>query len=137
MTSSIRYKVVLDTNVFISGAVYGGNADQILKLIEENKIDLLISKPTSQELFNKLHDLKINSSTIESLKKLLFLHGKMISPKTKVAICRDPKDNMFLELCLAGKADYLITGDKDLLSLKSFKKTVILTPKQFLTIAIS
>jgi len=42
---------------------------------------------------------------------------------------------MFLELCLEAKADYLITGDRDLLDLKSFKKTIILTPKQFLAIS--
>ena len=135
MISSIRYKVVLDTNVFISGAVYGGNAGIILKYIEDDKFDLLISKTTSNELFGKLHNLKISLTTIRSLEKLLLFHGKTFTPKKRIRICRDPKDNMFLELCLEAKADYLITGDRDLLDLKSFKKTIILTPKQFLAIS--
>lgn len=135
MTSSIRYKGVLDTNVFISGAVYGGNAEKILKLIAQDKFNLLISKTTSNELFRKLQDLKIKPSTVTSLEKLLLLYGKTFTPKKRIQICRDPKDNMFLELCLAGKADYLITGDRDLLDLKSFKSTLILSPKDFLKIS--
>jgi len=57
---------------------------------------------------------------------------KMIEVKTKINICRDTKDNFLLELATDGKADFLITGDNDLLSLKKIEKTSILTIRDFL-----
>ncbi|MBI5465548.1 putative toxin-antitoxin system toxin component, PIN family, partial [Candidatus Gottesmanbacteria bacterium] len=56
----------------------------------------------------------------------------LVHPKSKVEICRHSKDNLLLEACLEGNADYLVTGDKDLLVLKTFKTTRILAPAQFL-----
>lgn len=55
-----------------------------------------------------------------------------IIPSRKVNICRDKKDNQVLDLCVVGKADYLVTGDKDLLVLKKFKKTKIVSPREFI-----
>ncbi len=55
----------------------------------------------------------------------------MVSVHRRVILCRDPHDNYLLETCAAGHADVLVTGDKDLLVLKSFEATVIVTPKQF------
>lgn len=134
MTSSIRHKVVLDTNVFISGAIYGGNADKILDLITNNKLDLLISQEIFDELFSKLNDFSVSHTVIRKLEKVFLQHATMLTPNIKIDICRDPKDNMFLELAWEGRADYLITGDKDLLTLKSFKGTLIVTPKEFLDV---
>ncbi|NJN72953.1 MAG: putative toxin-antitoxin system toxin component, PIN family [Limnothrix sp. RL_2_0] len=51
---------------------------------------------------------------------------------TNTLVSRDPKDNKFLELAVDGNADYLITGDQDLLILHPFQKTQIITPAQFL-----
>lgn len=137
MTLLTKPKVVIDTNVFISGLLYGGNSGKILELFKNDRLILLISPQTHSELLTKLPKFNLSVEFINKQNILIQTKASKILTKTKVVICRDPKDNMFLELCLAGKADYLITGDKDLLSLKSFKKTVILTPKQFLTIAIS
>lgn len=50
----------------------------------------------------------------------------------KIDICRDPKDNKFLDVAIASSADYLITGDDDLLVLKSIKNTTIITPRKFI-----
>ena len=56
-----------------------------------------------------------------------------IEPVVKISECRDPKDNKFLELAVAGKADCIVTGDKDLLELHPFRNIRIITPKEFLT----
>jgi predicted nucleic acid-binding protein len=56
----------------------------------------------------------------------------MISVSHTVTICRDPKDDMYLELALSGKADCIITNDDDLLVLRPFEKIPIITPKEFL-----
>lgn len=134
MISSIRYKVIVDTNVFISGAIYGGNSEKILNLISDSRLDLLISQEVFNELFDTLSDFKTSRKVIRSLEKLFLLHSTLLSPIKRITLCRDPKDNKFLELAWEGRADYLISGDKDLLSLKSFKSTRIVSPKEFLTI---
>jgi uncharacterized protein len=47
-------------------------------------------------------------------------------------ICRDPKDNMFLELALSGNADLIISGDNDLLVLNQFRGIPVITPREFI-----
>mgnify|MGYP002777092665 CR=1 FL=1 len=56
----------------------------------------------------------------------------MLEPVQKLKVCRDPKDDKFLELVLAGSASCIITGDKDLLGLYPFQSIPILTAKDFL-----
>lgn len=56
----------------------------------------------------------------------------LLEVESNVSVCRDPKDNFLLALAKDGKADYLITGDQDLLSLKRFGKTKILTIVNFI-----
>jgi uncharacterized protein len=58
-------------------------------------------------------------------------------PVEKIDVCRDSKDNMILELAVAGKADFIITGDKDLKVLNPFRKIQILSPAEFLHVDIS
>jgi len=59
-------------------------------------------------------------------------HAILVEVEENVAICRDPKDNFLLALAQASKATHLITEDKDLLSLKSFAKTKIMTLAAFI-----
>ena len=59
----------------------------------------------------------------------------MIEITTKINLCRDPKDNKFLELATNGKADYLISGDRDLLILNPFQEISILSPQAFTLIS--
>ena len=66
------------------------------------------------------------------LQSLLEEHSLKVFPVAKVKVCRDPKDNQVLDLCLAGRADYLVTGDKDLLTLKKFDGTQIVGAREFL-----
>ncbi len=58
--------------------------------------------------------------------------GKTIEVTDFVADCRDPKDNKFLELALSGMADFIITGDTDLLSLHPWRGIAILSPAEYL-----
>ena len=59
-------------------------------------------------------------------------YGSIIKVKSKVNLCRDTKDNFWLELAKDSKANYLVTGDKDLLIIEEFGKTKILTLKDFI-----
>lgn len=70
-----------------------------------------------------------------SLPGVALLRVKSISSTLLISnpvLCRDPKDDMYLELALSGKADCIITGDPDLLVLNSFENIPIITPKEFL-----
>ena len=134
MILSTRYKVVVDTNVIISGAVFGGNSGKILQLITNDKLQLIISSEILKEILHKVKEFKVKSTDIKSLEKILSLYTIWVDPRKKPNICRDPKDNMFLAVAYEGKADFIVTGDKDLLILKKFDKTLIITPREFLNI---
>ena len=60
------------------------------------------------------------------------MFGKLVKVKSNINICRDEKDNFLLNLLIDSKADYLITGDKNLLILEKIKKTKILTFSEFI-----
>lgn len=63
----------------------------------------------------------------------LLRQAPMVSPSVGVAICRDPGDNKFLEAALAAKAEYIVTGDKDLRDLGEYEGVKIRFPAEFLT----
>lgn len=132
MISSIRCRVVIDTNVFISAVVFGGNPAKILELVRKRQIELFISRDISAEIIIKIKNFPVAQDLFSNLKFILEYGSTKIESKKQVAICRDHKDNMLLSLAQAGKADFLITGDKDLLVIKKFHDTKIVTPKEFL-----
>ncbi len=68
----------------------------------------------------------------QQLIELFDVYGEMVHVKSSIAICRDPKDNFLLSLSRDSKANYLITGDSDLLALRQFEGTKILTMTEFL-----
>ena len=68
----------------------------------------------------------------ERLLKRFLKDAWLIKIKETITVCRDPKDNMILELATSGQADFIITGDKDLLVLNPFRSIRILTPAEFL-----
>ncbi len=73
----------------------------------------------------------VTAEVIYGLKKL-FSESERIEIIEKVAACRDPMDDKFLELAINGKADMIISGDKDLLSMAAYRNTIIITPAEFL-----
>lgn len=125
-------KVVVDTNIFISGIVFGGNPGKLLKLFEDDTITVVISPPIELEILVKIATFSVSKETISNLRSLLEQRAMKVVPVKNVTICRDPKDNMLLEVASAACADYLVSGDKDPFSLGSFGQTLIVTPKEFL-----
>ena len=66
------------------------------------------------------------------MQKIVSLSHLVIAPKLNIKVCRDEKDNKFLECAIASKSDYIISYDKHLLKLKEFKNIKIITPEEFL-----
>lgn len=129
-------KFVFDANVLISAALFRESVPALAykKAIEKGKI--LISEKTLNELKITLNKPKLRKY-ITAKDKFGFLtklegEGVLIEIRQSVAICRDPKDDMYLDLALSGKADAILTGDADLLILHPFCNIPIITPKYFL-----
>ena len=141
--SDSNLRVVLDTNVLLSALVFaGGVMGQFRKLWTSQKILPYTSKEAVQELIRVLANpkFKLDSSGQNNLLAdyLPFAQVTEVSvttQETSLPVCRDPLDQMFLELAEASKADFLITGDRDLLVLADTPKLSfrILKPVEFLT----
>lgn len=131
LKQSTRWRVVVDTSVMVSAFVYGGNPRLVVEKWLEEKFDLLISPQLLAEILVVLKRFKLETGEIEKIQSWLTEKTIQVKPKSRVKVCRDPADGMVLELCQDGRADYCVTGDKDLLTLKSFGKTKILKPKEF------
>jgi uncharacterized protein len=133
-------KVVIDANVIIS-AVFGGNPLRaVIRAMEED--ELYVSEPLERELTEVLSKLskKLTREQITGLKERMreFIGmTERVSVSTAVDLSRDAKDDHYLALCKEVKADFLVTGDKDLLSIppEALKENGIpcriVTPQEF------
>ncbi len=135
-------KVVLDTNVLISGTFWEGEAYEILSLVESKTIRWFASREMLEE-YNRVIDceeivekIKEKDLTIKSVAIKALELCQLVEPKRRVlAVVDDPSDNKFLECALEASADYLITYDKrHLLKLEQFEGIEIVSPGTFLRI---
>lgn len=126
-------KVILDTNVLISAFVFKGKAASVYHYCATTE-DIYISEWIFEELTRTLRR-KFNTSKPDIQELVALLSGKCVLAYPTLPlpdICRDPDDNYILQLCECVIADFLITGDKDLLSLGTFKSARIVSPNEFL-----
>lgn len=127
-------KTIFYTNLWISFLI-GRELHNLKDLIVNGKIQLI----TTDQLINELRivtsrrKLKkyFEPEKVEELISLLEIISKKVKINKIESICRDPKDDFLLALAKQSKADFLVTGDKDLLELKEYSKTKILTLNQF------
>ena len=131
-------RVVLDTNLVLSALVFSGGAMSVLRRRwQDQRFTPLVSKATAEELLRVLSYPKFGLST-EAREDLLADYlpycesVRVPDPAPATPLCRDPFDVPFLELAIAGKADFLVTGDSDLLSLASKSPCPILRAGVFL-----
>lgn len=130
-------RVVLDTNVFVSGIFWKGAPRKILELWEEHRFKLVISQKIFEEYSRVLHKLnqKFQLSSVEEILDHIPMHSTFYSPpRIETPICDDEKDQMFLDLAVFCDAHYLVSGDDDLLRIKSYPGGVIVTPARFVQI---
>jgi putative PIN family toxin of toxin-antitoxin system len=124
-------KVVCDTNILIAGLVTDGLCRDIVKR-RLPSLELFTSKPLLRELAEKLKEkFGVESEELP----LLAAYGEKVSiikpshlPKP---VCRDPDDDEVLATAVTAQVDVILTGDNDLLSLKTFEGIRILSPRQF------
>lgn len=128
-------RAVVDTNVLISGLFWEGTPKKCLdKYRFENIYQIIFSPEIVHEFRQKLlYKFRLEPAMVNRLVKEMTLYAELVVPRYVTKICRDAKDNMILDTAKAGKADYIVTGDKDLLVLKMFNKNIkIVSPADFL-----
>ncbi len=129
---------VIDTNVFVSAMLFplstSGQAVKLASLIG----NIALSSRIAHELSTTLSENKFDKYTsLEN--RFVFLNNillmaKKFEPIEELKICRDPKDDMFLELAVTCKASAVVTGDHALLELHPFRDIPIVTPTHFLNL---
>ena len=132
-------RVVLDTNVLVSAVIKPtGVAAQILLHLRTRHFEVLMSRVTFGELTSVLFRPRLRTKyglsddVLQPVLRLVYLRSTMVQPQQQIVVCRDPKDNMYLEVAVEGQADFVITGDSDLLILHPFRGIPIITPSAFL-----
>ena len=135
-----KYRLVLDTNVFVSGIISAeGPPALILNTIYMRKTILLVSDPITLEYLRVLNYAnirkykKITDETIRDIASFLINQTERIELTSSIKKSPDPDDDKFLITAVDGNADFLITGDKtDLLSLKTIENISIVSPREAL-----
>ncbi|WP_330205133.1 putative toxin-antitoxin system toxin component, PIN family [Cyanobacterium sp. Dongsha4] len=129
-------RVVIDTNIFVSALLFENSLPfQVVKLAEKTGI-ILFSEATlgelKQVLSRKKFDKYVTLQEREAFLLKLMTAGENVVIHRKITACRDEKDNKFLELAINGNADFIITGDNDLLVLNPFENIPIINPDVFI-----
>ncbi len=131
-------RLVIDTNVLISALLVGSSLPaHIVELWRQGRFDLLTSMEQLDELarvtrYPKIRE-RLSPSVAGRLVNELRNAAVMVEKLPKVAVCADLHDNYLLALAAAGRADYLVSGDKhDLLALERYEGTRIVTVRTFL-----
>ena len=134
-------RVVLDTNVVISATlIEGGNEDRILRAWQRGAFQLVVSRQILEEMGRVLFYERIrkfqwmDDADVVALLQILAAESVLVAGRLKVKASRDPADDKFLAAAVEGKAEYVVTGDKDLLVLKAYRRVEIVTPRRFVRI---
>ena len=134
-TVNKKPKVVIDTNVFVSGLNFAGKPSEVLELFIKGEIEVYISPFILRELERILKE-KFEWDEERIQRALNYIKGKAIEvqPKFKLSVIKEKEDdNRILECALEGKVQYIISGDKrHILPLKDYKGIKILSPTEFL-----
>ena len=130
-------KVVLDSNIFISSFFWGGYPREVFERVINGFDELYITDEIINEITSVMKHNKFtaSSSEIEDYIKIIKKYSRKIASKNiPESISRDKDDDKIIQCGLDGDVDFIITGDKDLLVLKEYKKLKIASPKEYLEI---
>src|SRR5713226_2538466 len=130
-----RPRLVIDTNVFVSGLISGtGSPPHILRAIQNKRVIHLVSDPIVEEYLRVLdyprirRFKKITDAFVADIAAYLVYQTERVELRSRIRLSRDPADDVFLETAVDGSANLLVTGDKtDLLSLREIEGIPIIS----------
>lgn len=131
----MKLKVVIDTNVFVSGIFFSGPPSRILKAWQDDRIQIVASEDIISEYKRVIDTLsvKFGGINIDPIFELLLFEAELVpSYSFEKPVCEDPDDDKFMACAIAAKSKYIISGDKHLLNIGSYLNTSIVTPRYFL-----
>jgi uncharacterized protein len=128
-------KLVLDTNVFVSGVFFSGPPFQILRALRGGKIQLVISPEILEEYRRVGEILAGEHPTIDLEPMLEWVIQNAVAfsvPPLPAPVCDDPDDDKFLACALASGSNLIVSGDKHLLKVSGYQQINVLRPRNFL-----
>jgi len=132
-------RAVVDTNIFIRALIkLQGTVGPVLTHLRYGDYTLLYADPLLDELVAKLalprirDKYHLSDEDVQIVLSFILLHGEPVTPQRRIMACRDPKDDIVLEVAVTGRADFIVTGDNDLLVLHPFEGIPIIGPAEFL-----
>lgn len=126
-------RIVIDTNVVISGTFFGGNPRKVLEAVVDGKIAAFATADIVAEYQEIVDEMilrkqgRLRRDVLAPFEAALHL----VQPDCSLDVCRDPDDDKFLECAVASHALYIVSGDKDLLDLGAFDNVDIVTAAEF------
>lgn len=127
-------RIILDTNVFVSGIFFTGPPHQILEAWRAGKLKLVIS-PEILEEYQRVGAALAEQFPTVSLKRILelvMIHAEMVAaPPLSEPVCADPDDDKFFACAVASKTCSIVTGDKHLLQVSGYQGVRALKPREF------
>ena len=131
-------RIVLDVNAIVSGLLWHGPPSKIVNLVLAERVTLVVSRELLVELLDVLSRKKFEKELgrtgrtahewVSEIEEIAVVADSIVIERTS----RDPDDDAILAAALSSRADFIVTGDQDLLVLKSFRDIPILTPAYFL-----
>jgi len=133
-------KIVIDTNVLVSGVFFGGLPARVLEAWRDGKIRLVAS-PTIIEEYRRVGERlaeRFEGVSLGPILAILVTHAEIVEPATLPnPVSRDPADDVFIATAVAAGCTHLISGDRDLLDVGSYGELKIVTAREFLEAALS
>lgn len=126
-------KIVVDTNVVISGVFFGGFPRKILSAAVDGRLTLCATAEIVDEYVEIVQEMiarkqgHLHSNLLAPLIRAM----ELIEPQTRVTLSRDPDDDKSLGCAKDARAMYIVSGDKDLLVLKEYEQILIMTAREF------
>lgn len=132
-------RITVDTNVLVSATFWYGASYKVLELVEQGKVELVLSEQIIGEFSDVLEYEEIKKKIVNkrllmlrTVEKLVFM-SKIVVPAIKIAVVKeDPDDDKILECAVAGDVNYLISKDNHLLKIVKYGKIKIVSPEEFL-----
>jgi putative PIN family toxin of toxin-antitoxin system len=128
-------RAVIDTNVYISGTFWVGVPKALINEAKLGKFKVIISDAILREiervLSMKTGNFRLSKTEVSRIKNDILEYAEVAKPENRLFVCSDESDNKVLECAAAGDADYIITGDSDLLVLNAYKGIKIFKPRAF------
>jgi putative PIN family toxin of toxin-antitoxin system len=127
-------KIILDTNVFISGIFFTGPPHKILQAWHDRRVQIILSPEILKEYSRVAESLhrKFSEIDLNAILELIVVEAEMNEVQAlEEAVCADPDDDKFIACALSSGAKLIVSGDKHLLDVDGYRGLEVLKPKAF------